>query len=104
MCHMQKYETRADKEITAKMHDKFKSPIGWQIFAEVMETYLSNLHGSGHIPLKYLIRKNSIPIPNAIYDTEMEENMAIAPLTGEDFQCHNVRAYGIIKQLVFEGC
>jgi hypothetical protein len=103
MGHMLEDEACADKEMTAKTPDKFKSPSGWWVFAEAMETYLSHLHGSGHITLKYVIRKNTILIPNSVYDMEMEENIAIAPLTGEDFQRDNTRVYGVIKQLVLEG-
>jgi len=89
--------------MTAKMPDKFKSPSGWCIFAEAMETYLSHLCGSGHIPLKYVIRRLTIPIPNAIYDTEIEENIDIAPLIGEDFQRDNVRVHGVMRQLALKG-
>jgi len=103
MRHMLEDEARADKEQAAKMPDKFKSPSGWRVFAEAMETYLSHLKGSGRIPLKYVIRKNAVPVLNAVYQTEQEESVAIAPLTGDDFQRDNVRVYGIIKQLVLEG-
>lgn len=103
MRHMLEDEARADKEQTAKMPDKFKSPSGWRIFAEALETYLTNLKGSGRIPLKYVIRRNTVPIPDAVYETEQEESIAIAPLTGDDFQRDNTRVYGIIKQLVLEG-
>jgi peptide methionine sulfoxide reductase MsrB len=37
-------EARADKEQMAKMPDKFKSPSGWHIFAEAMETSLVVFH------------------------------------------------------------
>jgi hypothetical protein len=103
MRHMLEDEARADKEQTAKMPEKFKTPSQWRIFAEAMETYFSHLRGSGRIPLHYVIRKNTVPTPNAVYDTELEENIAIAPLVGNDFQRDNNRVYGIIKQLVLEG-
>ena len=103
MHHMLEDEARADKEQAAKMPNKFKSPSGWRVFAEAVETYLSHLKGSGQIPLKYVIRKNEVPVLNAVYQTEQEESIAIAPLTGDDFQRDNVRVYGIIKQLVLEG-
>lgn len=103
MRHMLDDEARADKEQVAKMPDKFKSPSGWRVFAEAMETYLSHLKGSGRIPLKYVIRKNAVHIPGAIYQTEQEENIAIAPLVGDDFLRDNARVYEIIKQLMLEG-
>jgi hypothetical protein len=103
MRHMLEDEAQASKETTAKMPSKFKSPSGWWVFAKAMETYLSHLCGSGRIPLKYVIMKNTIPIPNAVYDTEMEENIAVAPSTSEDFQWDNTWVYGVIKQLVLEG-
>jgi hypothetical protein len=105
--HLQKpveaHVVTADKEQTAKMPEKFKAPNGWRIFAEAMETYLSHLKGSGRIPLCYVIRKDTVPVPNAVYDTVLEESIAIAPLVGDDFQRDNTRVYGIIKQLVLEG-
>jgi hypothetical protein len=103
MRHMLEDEARADKEQTAKMPEKFKAPNGWRIFAEAMETYLSHLKGSGRIPLCYVIHKDTVPVPNAVYDTVLEESIAIAPLVGDDFQRDNTRVYGIIKQLVLEG-
>jgi hypothetical protein len=55
------------------------------------------------MPLKYIIHKNTLPIPKAIYTTEQEESIAIAPLTGIDFQQDNTKGIGIIKQWVLEG-
>lgn len=103
MRHMLEDEARADKEQTAKMPDKFKTPSGWRVFAEALETYLMHLKGSGRIPLKYVIRRNTIPVPDTVYETEQEESIAIAPLIGDDFLRDNTRVYGIIKQLVLEG-
>ena len=49
-------DARMDKEIVAKAPDKFKSGSTWKIFAEALETYLSQLLGSGRVPLSYVIR------------------------------------------------
>ncbi len=38
-----------------------------------------------------------------MYLTELEQNMAMAPLSGPDYQRDNVRVYAILKQLVLEG-
>ncbi len=96
-------EVHADKEMTAKMPDKFKNPSAWKIFAEALETYLGQLRGTGHIPLRYVIRRLATPPRDAQYQTEQEQSVALVPLQGPDFQRDNVRVYGIIKQLVLEG-
>ncbi len=96
-------EARADKEVTAKMPDKFKSPSNWKVFSEAMETYLGQLKGTGRIPLSYVIRRRAQPPPDAQYQTELEQSIALAPHIGPDYQRDNVRVYAIIKQLVLEG-
>jgi len=96
-------DARLDKETVAKMPDKFKLASNWKIFSEAMETYLTQLLGSGRVPLSYVIRQNDTPDPNAMYDTQQEENVAIAPLVGTSYQRDNARVYAIIKQLVLEG-
>ena len=96
-------DARLDKETVAKMPDKFKLASNWKIFSEAMETYLSQLLGSGRVPLSYVIRRNNTPDPDAVYDTQQEENVAIAPLVGTSYQRDNARVYAIIKQLVLEG-
>lgn len=45
--HMLEDELRADKEPSAKRPNKFRSPAGWKIFSEAMETYLGQLKGTG---------------------------------------------------------
>jgi hypothetical protein len=68
-----------------------------------METYLSQLLGSGHVPLKYVIRTNALPKPQAVYATPQAQLVAIAPLIGDLFNRDNARVYGLIKQLILEG-
>lgn len=38
-----------------------------------------------------------------MFQTELEENIALAQLVGETYQQDNSKVYGIIKQLVIEG-
>jgi hypothetical protein len=83
--HILEDELRADKEPSAKMPDKFKSPTGWKIFSEAMETYLGQLKGTDQIPLRYVIRRLAQPPEDAQYQTELEQSIAIAPLTGPDY-------------------
>ncbi len=87
----------------AKAPDKFKIPTSWKVFAEALETYLGQLLGFGATPLKYVIRKQAVPIPNAVYMTEQEQKVATLPLIGPTFDRDNAKVYGIIKQLVLEG-
>jgi hypothetical protein len=101
--HMIEDEARADKEPTAKMPDKFKSPTNWKVFAEAMQTYLGQLKGTGRIPLSYVIRCVAQPPDDTIYQTELEQSIALAPLVGPDYSRDNARVYAIVKQLVLEG-
>jgi glucosamine 6-phosphate synthetase-like amidotransferase/phosphosugar isomerase protein len=55
MVRLQEDESTTDKEVVAKLPDKFKQPNQWKVFAELIETYLSQLKGSGRIPLNYVI-------------------------------------------------
>jgi hypothetical protein len=68
------------------MPDKFKLPSNWKVFSEAMETYLGQLKGTGRIPLSYVIRRIAQPDLDAQYQTELEQNIAMAPLHGPDFQ------------------
>ena len=94
---------RTDREQAAKAPDKFKNANGWKIFAEALKTYLSQLYGSGRVPLGYVIQQEVVAVPNAAYDTEQVRNIALTPLNGSSYQRDNARVYGIIKQLVLEG-
>jgi hypothetical protein len=103
MCQQAEDDTRMVKEVVAKAPDKFKSGSAWKIFAKAMETYLGQLLRSGRVPLKYVVQRLEVPDPGEIYETEQEQNVAIAPLHGPAFQRDNAKVYGIIKQLVLEG-
>ncbi len=96
-------EARADKEPSAKMPNKFKFPSNWKVFSEAMESYLGQLKGTGWIPLCYVIHRLAQPPPDAQYETELEQSIAMAPLSGPDYLRDNARVYAIIKQLVLEG-
>jgi hypothetical protein len=82
------------------MPDKFKQSSQWRVFAEMIETYLSQLMGSGRVHLNYVIRKLTDPIPEAAYETDAKQAVAIAPLVGEQYNRDNNKVYGILKQLV----
>jgi hypothetical protein len=90
-------EVVSDKEMVAKLPDKFKIASNWKIFAKALETYLGQLKGTGWIPLKYVIRQHAIPVPNTRFQNELEESIALAPLTGEIYQRDNCKVYGIIN-------
>jgi hypothetical protein len=98
-----KDEARVDKETAAKDPDKFKSARNWKIFAEALETYLSQLYGSGHVLLSYVIRGIIVAPPDQAYETNKARAIALASLHGASCQQDNARVYGIIKQLVLEG-
>jgi hypothetical protein len=42
------------------------------VFAEALETYLGQLIGSGHVPLKYVIHNEVIPAPDENLNVPME--------------------------------
>jgi hypothetical protein len=96
-------EARADKEQAAKMPDKYKSPANWKVFAEAMQTYLGQLKGTGCTPLSYVIRRVAQLPDDTIYQMELEQSIAMAPLLGPDYLRDNARVYAIVKQLVLEG-
>jgi hypothetical protein len=83
--HMIEDEARVDKELTAEMLDKFKIPSNWKVFSEAMETYLGQLKGTGHIPLSYVICQLALPPDDAQYQTELQQSIAMAPLTRPDY-------------------
>ncbi len=103
MVRLQEDEAVADKESIAKLPDKFKQPSQWRVFAEMIETYLSQLKGSGRVALNYVIRKNAVPVPGMIFQTDAEQAVAISPLAGEQFNRDNAKLYGILKKLCLEG-
>jgi hypothetical protein len=70
---------------------------------KAVEIYLSQLLGSGRVPYNYVFHKNEFHNKEAIYETEQEQNVAIAPLKGTSYQFDNATVYGIIQQLVLEG-
>ncbi len=69
----------------------------------MIETYLSQLKGSGRVALNYDIRKNPIPVPGTIFWIDAEQAVAIAPLIGDQYNRDNAKVYGILKQLCLEG-
>jgi len=69
----------------------------------MIETYLSQLKGSGRVALNSVIRKNTVPVPGMIFQTDAEQAVAIAPLAGEQFNRDNAKLYGILKKLCLEG-
>lgn len=74
MVRMQEDEDIGEKETVAKILDKFKQPSQWRVFAKMNETYLSQLKGSGWVPLNYVISKLAELVQGAIYETDAEQN------------------------------
>ncbi len=93
-------KARGEGEALARAPNKFKPAANGKVFAEAMDTHLSQLLGSGRIPLKYVIHTQAMPDPNAIYATTQAQLIALAPLNGDSFNHDNARVYGLIKQLV----
>jgi len=84
-------DARMDKETVAKAPEKFKTASSWKVFSEVLETYLGQILGSGRIPLRYVIRKAAHADPEAVYLTEQEQSIALAPLHGIAYQRDNIK-------------
>jgi hypothetical protein len=89
----------------AQKPDKFKKPTEYKVFFEAMQAYLDLLdtEAGPNLPLRYVIREVAIAPLNAVYETDREQGIAIAPLVGPAFQRDNARVYGILKQLCLEG-
>ena len=73
-----------------------------EVFAKALETYLSQILGSGRVPLSYVLWRMVAAPANQAYATEQAMMIALAPLTGASLQRDNARVYGIVKQLVLE--
>jgi hypothetical protein len=71
-------DARMDKETVAKAPEKFKTASSWKVFSEVLETYLGQILGSGRIP-------------EAVYLTEQEQSIELAPLHGIAYQRDNIK-------------
>ncbi len=65
-------EIATEKKIIAKQPDKLKIPSSWKMFAEALGTSSRQTLGFRVIPLKYVIQKQAVPIPNAVYMIEQE--------------------------------
>jgi hypothetical protein len=96
-------EARADKDQVATMPEKFKKASEYKLFEENQDTYLGLLKGTGKIPLSYVIHRDINPDPTAVYESENEQPIALAPLVGPEFDCDNAKVYGILKQLCLDG-
>jgi len=96
-------EARADKDQVATMPEKFKKASEYKLFEESLDTYLGLLKGTGKIPLSYVIRHDINPDPTAVYQSENEQRIALAPLVGPEFDRDNAKVYGILKQLCLDG-
>jgi hypothetical protein len=103
MTRMIEDEARTEKDQVATMPEKFKKASEYKLFEESLETYLGLLRGTGRIPLSYVIRHDEVADPSAIYESENEQRIALAPLVGPEFNRDNAKVYGIIKQLCLDG-
>jgi len=86
-----------EKDSLSKLPDKFKVAAKWKIFAEAIETYFSQILGSGRVPLSYVICCTVLALIGQAYDTEQARMMALAPLNGASYRQDNARVYSIIK-------
>jgi hypothetical protein len=93
MMQMNEDDAREEKDQVAQMPEKFKKVSEYKVFAESLDTYLGLLQGTGKIPLKYVICQNAIPDLGAIYLSENEQHIAIAPRTGPEFNGDNAKVY-----------
>jgi hypothetical protein len=86
-----------------KLPNKFMANTNFQVYDEVMDTYLNTQRGVSSILLNYVLRKLEDPDPLAVYANDAEQAVAFAPLVGSAFDQDNRRVYAIIKSLIIEG-
>jgi hypothetical protein len=79
------------KKEGVKLPEKFKANTNFQVYEEVMDTYLNTQHGVSSIPLNYVLRKLEDPNPLAVYANDAEQAVALAPLVGSAFDQDNRR-------------
>ncbi len=56
--------------MVAKVPDKLKLASNWKLFAKALETYLSQLYGSQHVPSSYVIWQDLAAPPDIAYETD----------------------------------
>jgi hypothetical protein len=68
-----------DATTTVKAPAEFKAGSKWKPFKEGVIAYLNSVKGNHNIPLAYVIWEVEIPDPNAVYQSEHHQVIAIAP-------------------------
>jgi hypothetical protein len=91
MKRMIEKEASAGNATVAKPPDKFKDPKTFRIIDEGMWTYFWLLKGTGPVPLKDVIWDLPIAEAATVYQTIEEQQVAITPLFGPDFDLDNAR-------------
>ena len=79
----------SDKDAGAKPPNKYTGQTKWNVFKEAMDTYVNQLPGSGQATLNYIICELDEPDDDEDYANDVEEAIAIAPLTGDAFEHDN---------------
>ncbi len=92
-----------DRETTVKEPPEFKGNIKWKPWKESVISYFNSSLTKDFIPLSYIIRENDDPIPGAIYESEHQRLVAIAPLRGTEFKHDNGVVFDFLKTWTING-
>jgi len=92
-----------DRETMVKEPPEFKGNIKWKPWKESVISYFNSSLTKDFIPLSYIIRENDDPIPGAIYESEHQRLVAIAPLRGTEFKHDNGVVFDFLKTWTING-
>jgi len=92
-----------DATTTVKAPAEFKAGSKWKPFKEGVIAYLNSVKGNHNIPLAYVIWEVEIPDPNAVYQSEHHQVIAIAPLAGIEYEDDNGKVFDFLKSWTLNG-
>ncbi len=90
-------EAQEDDSTTVKAPAKYKTGSKWKPFKEGVIAYLYLVKGSHNIPLAYIIRKQEIPDPVAVYQSEHHRVICIMPLAGIEYEEDISKVFDFLK-------
>ncbi len=97
------FEDQEDETSAVKAPSEFMAGTKWKAFKEGAIAFINSQKGRGQILLSYVIREDAVPNPNAIYDTEHQQLIAITPLQGIEYGEDNSKVFDHLKSWTLKG-
>jgi hypothetical protein len=92
-----------DRETTVKEPPEFKETVHWKPWKEGVISYFNSVLTKDSIPISYIIGDHEYPDPDAIYESEHQRLVAIAPLQENDFKHDNGVVFDLLKSWTING-